>query len=317
MDDGPELKRGLFGYRKQDVETLLQARERMFQRVSDEAGRLRDEAQELRTDLGRAREDGRTAREETQAVRSELGSQLEETRGKEERGRAEAARNEERRLDAETRATALEAELREARREVSALDERLRVADATEVDLRTRLEEAPTHAPIDAMELGGVLEAAQQAIARIMEAARRTAEEDLGRVRRTREEIQTEIDRVRSWRDRVEPLARSIADAMSVAQAQMSQTAERVGEALRPMSEALTSLGSHLEELAGTVDLAAAERAGTPDRVDLTYHERRAEEPETAEHASGQELAGSPSRSGPWAGPRSAPWADPGRDPWG
>jgi hypothetical protein len=55
----------------------------------------------------------------------------------------------------------------------------------------------------------------------------------------------------------------------------MSQTAERVGEALRPMSDALSALSKHLEELARTADPsvvgAAAER---PSHVNLASYER-------------------------------------------
>lgn len=268
MAEAPELKRGLFGYRTQDVETLLEGRERMFERATEEASRLRGETDELRMDLEKARAETRTSSQETEAVRTELNGVREEL----DRIRADVARAQEQRQDAETRATGLGSELRDARREITGLNERLRVADATEADLRMRLDDAAS-APGDAREIGAVLEATQQAIARIMQGARLTAEEDLGRVRHTREEIQAEIDRVRSWRERVEPLVQSITSSMGVARAQLAQTADRVGEALRPMSDALAGLGTHLEELALLApDPTAGDAA--PDRVDLVSHER-------------------------------------------
>jgi len=297
MEQTPELKRSLFGYRKQDVESILEVRERMFERVTDEAAQRRAEADRLRADVDKARE-------ETQCIRSELTAQLNDAREELERVRPEVTRLEDSRRDAETRAAGLETEVREARREVAALGERIRVADATEAGLRTRLEEASAASP-DTRELGAVIEATQEAIGRIMAGARRAAEEDLFRLQRTRDEMQGEVERVREWRERLEPMAQEIAGEIAIAHAQMSQTAERVGEALRPMSEALTALSVRLQDLGQTVD---EDTIGIrPDRVDLVSHER--ERSETfAEHraeATRQEApAGTPGRSDPWPDPR-------------
>jgi chromosome segregation ATPase len=306
MDQTPELKRSLFGYRTRDVESILDARERMFERVTEESRQRTGEADQLRTDLDKARQETKAAREETGAVRTELTTQLEDLRQELEGVRADVARLEDQRREAETRSSGLESELREARREVSGLNERLRVADATEADLRNRLEEATTTAP-DTRELGAVLEATQQAIGRIMAGARRTAEEDLARAQLSRDEIQGEVDRVRRWRERIEPVTQDVADDIVVAQAQMSQTAERVGEALRPMSEALTSLSERLEDLARVANPSAA--SARPERVDLVSHEQQAiDEPDrvgTEVAAPQQAPAGAP-----WHGD---PWPDPGR----
>ncbi|MGZ4114933.1 MAG: hypothetical protein ACXVQT_07635 [Actinomycetota bacterium] len=304
MDQAPELKRSLFGYRKQDVESILEARERMFERATEESNQRKDEIKRLRADLDRARGETRTARDETESVRTELTTQLEDLRRELDGVRADMTILEDRHREAETRATGLESELREARREVSGMNERLRVADATETDLRNRIEEA-TMAPPDTRELGAVLEATQEAIGRIMAGARRTAEEDLARVQQTRDEIQADVERVRTWRERIEPVTQDIAGNIAVAQAQMSQTAERVSEALRPMSDALTSLAQRLDDLARVADPSEM-RDERPDRVDLVSHEQQASEAERmAEDVGAQQEtpAGTAAHADPWPDP--------------
>ncbi len=302
MDQAPELKRSLFGYRKQDVESILEARERMFELATGESNQRKEEIERLRADLDKARGENGTARGETEAVRTELTTQLEHLRKELDGVRADMTVLEDRHREAETRATGLESALREARREVSSLNERVRVADATEAGLRIQLEEATT-APPDTRDLGAVLEATQEAIGRIMAGARRTAEEDLTRVQQTRDEIESEVERVRTWRERIEPVTHDVADNIAVAQAQMSQTAERVGEALRPMSEALTSLAQRLDDLARVAE--PSEVAGErPDRVDLVSHEQQAgeEDERMAENDGAQQQApaGTRSHADPW-----------------
>jgi chromosome segregation ATPase len=298
MDQAPELQRALFGYRKQDVESILEARERMFEQISEEANQRKEEAERLRRDVEKARAETRTAREEMQRVRGELDAEVNDVRQELETLRADLPRMEERRREAETRATGLEAEVREARREIAGLNERLRLADATEIDLRTRLEEASTAAP-QTRELGAVVEATQQAIARIMAGAKRDAEEDLSRVQRTRNEIQADVDRVRVWRERIEPVTHDVSSEIAVAQAQMSQTAERVGEALRPMSDALTALSKHLDELARV----AVAPTGRPDRVDLVSHEQEQDQEQDAPASVREAPAETTLPADPWSNP--------------
>jgi chromosome segregation ATPase len=319
VDEVPELRRSLFGYRKRDVESILEARERMFERVSEEATQRQIEAEQLRTDLGKAREearaateDERLARAETESVRDELTAQTAEITRELETARGELTGLDEQRRDAETRAGGLESEVREARREVAGLTERLRVADATEADLRTRLEQASA-ATTETRELGSVLEATQDAIERILGGARRTAEEDLARVQHTREQIQIEIDRVRSWQERIDPVARGVADEISAARAQMAQTAERVGEALQPMSDALTALARRLDELTRAADPSTVQPAAELlDRVDLVSHERAEDDrPDGDQSGAERDLA---AREAPAGTPFHAdPWPDPWR----
>ncbi len=319
MDHAPELKRSLFGYRKQDVDEILEARERMFERVTAEASQRRREADQLRGELDGAREETQVARDETRSVRAELTAQLNEVRTELDGVRSELSRLQEDHAQAQTRADGLETELREARREVAGLAERLRIADATEADLRTRLDDAATTegqlrsqleeaaaGGSDTGELGAVLAATEEAIGRIMAHARRAAEDDLSRVQRTRDEMQGEIERVRSWRDRIEPVTHGVASDIALAQAQMSQTAERVGEALRPMSEALTSLSGRLQELSSIADPGSI--ADRPLRVDLVSHEQEQEHGEaTTVQAPEPEEAPAATSS------RSDPWPDPWR----
>lgn len=274
MDNAPDVKRSLFGYRKEDVESILEARERMFETATEEVNRRREEAEQLRLDLEKARAETRAAREETQSVRGELNSQLDDLRRELETVRADLERLEERRRDAETRASAVEAEARDAQREAAGLRDRLRIADTTDAELRARLEGAGSPAA-ETRDLGAVLEATQEAIGHIIADARRAAEDDLSRVQRRRDEIQAEVDRVRRWRERIEPVSQGIAGEIAMAQQQMSKTAERVGEALRPMSDALAGLSKHLGELATTADPTVADAvAQRPDHVDLASYEQ-------------------------------------------
>jgi len=319
VPEAPELKRSLFGYRPSDVESLIEARERMFERVTEDASNLKAENERLRADVDRARAETRTLREETETLREQSRSAraAADTAGEDaERARAETMRAQEQGREAELRAGELETELRDARRELTDLAERLRVADATEADLRSRLDQASLVAPGEPRELGAVLEATQQAIARIMEGARQTAEDDLGRVHRARDEIQAEVDRVRVWRDRVEPLTASINDSIAAARGQMSQTAERVGDALRPMSDALATLGRLLDELARQTLGASQDADRAPERVDLVSHESEHEHASrhgSDEHEPAEEEHGAPQQARAGAPLRADPWPDPWR----
>ncbi len=300
MNEPPELRRSLFGYSKQDVESILQTRERMFEQATEEATERRSEAERLRSELESLRAETAAARDETQSLRNGLSGQSAELRRELETARGERARLDEQRREAEARAARLDIEVARGRSEISALTTRLRSAEATEAELRGRLTQSPAAGP-DTRELDAVLGAAQEAIERIMTGARKTAEQDLARVQRTRDEIQAEIDRVRSWRERLDPVAREIAGEIAVAQKHMSEAADRVGAALQPMSEALMGLSHRLDELARAADATIAS-GDRPDRVDLVSHERtdtaerQAEPDESAQHEA---AAGTPAPAEP------------------
>jgi chromosome segregation ATPase len=109
-------------------------------------------------------------------------------------------------------------------------------------------QEPPT-GPSTASELAAVIEVAEQAVASIMESTRVRADEELRAVDGERERIRRDIETMTAWRDRAAPMIVSLQAAMHQIQSQGAEIGLRVGEALRPVSTAVTALGAQLVSL--------------------------------------------------------------------
>jgi hypothetical protein len=109
-------------------------------------------------------------------------------------------------------------------------------------------QEPPT-GPSTASELAAVIEVAEQAVASIMESTRVRAEEELRAVDAERERIRRDVETMTAWRDRAAPMIVSLQAAMQEIQSQGAEIGLRVGEALRPVSTAVTALGAQLVSL--------------------------------------------------------------------
>jgi chromosome segregation ATPase len=286
MADAPELKRGLFGYRRDAVQEMLADRERMFLEVSQEARaaeeRLeaaRQVSDSLRSDVDKARQELVARSAETEQLNARV-TQLETDLAAATSQVAEQGRR------------ARDAEERLHTRETALLD---RVAA-----LEAELEQARTTQAAGVEELSTVLDATRDAVERIMAGARRAAEDQLADVQRTRQELETDIQRASAWREHVSPMIEGVTHEIGRAQAQVVQVSARVSEALRPMTDALSSLSRNLEDLERTAASQISQETPTPDRVDLVSHERSDEEAASVEDQ--QDASSAPHETPAWRG---------------
>lgn len=266
-----------------------------------DAARLGLELETTRRELETVRHDLDIARHELETTRQELAQQEERVRAAEDlsaqrNGDLELLRRElgsarrdfliqnQRARSAEMRLDELEAELRSVRVELEA---EIASARAELGAARTAADEAAARpapeAPATAAELSAALEAAERAMVRIMDGARGRAAEELREAERARRETLAEIERLAAWRDRLAPLVGAVRSSIEDARGRAAGIGERVGEAVDPLSEAISALSDRLAafaELAAppTADGLATQRPlrvieldeerGAPDHVD-------------------------------------------------
>ena len=127
----------------------------------------------------------------------------------------------------------------------------------------------PPGGPSTAGELAAVIEAAEQAVASILESTRARADEELRAVDGERERIRRDVEVITAWRDRAAPMIDSLQVAMREMQGQAAEMGRRVDEALRPVSTAVTALTTQLASLDGLgAPLDDSTQVPTPSRPD-------------------------------------------------
>jgi chromosome segregation ATPase len=258
----PQLRRG-FGFTRASVRSLLSDRDRMFLRVADQARDAEAAAAELERQLKdlMAQVDELTRRAEV--AESEVGRL-----GAEHRTMSELAERAGLADDHAARASRLELELRTAREEldqtarrfhdsqarVSELDADLASARQEIVELRQVGRADPVvvsvaESPTTAAELSGALEAAEQAVSRIVEAARARGDEELRRLEAARGEVKVEMDRLTTWRDTVEPAVADLKKWIDETRSRTSELTDRLREAMEPAAHALDEVVDRLAAL--------------------------------------------------------------------
>jgi DNA repair exonuclease SbcCD ATPase subunit len=106
-----------------------------------------------------------------------------------------------------------------------------------------------TAGPTSARELATVLQVTEEAVVRIMESTKARADEELRNVDRDRERIGREVEAMTSWRDRAAPMISTLLATMDEVVAHANELGVRVDEVLRPVTGAVTRLGSQLSSL--------------------------------------------------------------------
>ncbi|MDP8957165.1 MAG: hypothetical protein M3N24_09450 [Actinomycetota bacterium] len=99
-------------------------------------------------------------------------------------------------------------------------------------------------------ELAGILAAAEESAAGIVERARITTERQITESTRLWREVEAEVTRFSSWREQIEPVIRRIASKVDDVRARIEEVPERIREALAPMADSISSLDSDMAELA-------------------------------------------------------------------
>jgi hypothetical protein len=99
-------------------------------------------------------------------------------------------------------------------------------------------------------EIAGVLNAAEESAARILERARAESEQQSAQSHRLWEEVQAEVARLASWREGVDPVIRTVLTKVEGIRARIEDMPERIREALAPMADSISGIDADLAELA-------------------------------------------------------------------
>jgi peptidoglycan hydrolase CwlO-like protein len=99
-------------------------------------------------------------------------------------------------------------------------------------------------------ELTGILVAAEESAARIVERARATTQRQIARSNRVWREVQAEVSRFSSWRQEVEPIIRTVQSKVDGVRSEIEEVPERIRQALAPMADSISSIDADLAELA-------------------------------------------------------------------
>jgi hypothetical protein len=99
-------------------------------------------------------------------------------------------------------------------------------------------------------ELAGILAAAEESAAGIVERARVTTERQITESTRLWREVEAEVTRFSSWREQIEPVIRRIASKVDDVRTRIEEVPERIRDALAPMADSISSLDSDMAELA-------------------------------------------------------------------
>jgi chromosome segregation ATPase len=225
--EDPQLKRTLFGYSREDVRGMLTAREAMFARVTQDARLAEEKARAAENRARAAEEKARAAQEETRATEERLAER--------------------------------ETELVEARR---ALEDRAGAASSPgdgEPDGRGLVAEG---LPVAAGGLTAVLEATEKAVSELIDDARHRGEEQMREAEHRQKDLETKIEQLTEWWNRVEPLVTDVRGSIDEAKDQVTSVPGRIGSVLEPVTQAFASLGNRLATL---TQMAAIPITGTHD----------------------------------------------------
>jgi chromosome segregation ATPase len=282
-----DLKHTLFGYSSASVRSAISERDAALDRASKTTSEAEKRAESLSSELAETR--GRVAglEEQLDAARRQLEDERAELRdaketivGRDEQLRVAEAESErlEEHLRQETealeQATAEAAECQASLRgmdesggfQAAVIAQQKRVTELEElvegyrelIEGGNGLPAAPAEpsdaeetstGPSSAGELAAVIEVAEQAVASIMESTRMRADEELRAVDGEREQIRRDVEAMTAWRDRAAPTIVSLQGAMRDMQGQAAEIGLRVNDALRPISNTLSALTSHLASL--------------------------------------------------------------------
>jgi chromosome segregation ATPase len=103
--------------------------------------------------------------------------------------------------------------------------------------------------PKTASELAAVIEAAEQAVANILDSTRVRADQELRAVDDERERIERDIESMTSWRDRAAPMIASLQAALDEIKIQAVEIGRGIDQALRPVATAVDGLTAQLASL--------------------------------------------------------------------
>ena len=99
-------------------------------------------------------------------------------------------------------------------------------------------------------ELAGILAAAEESAARIIERARSTTSRQVARSNRVWHDVQSEVSKFVAWRQGVEPVIGAVQSKVDAVRELIEGVPERIREALAPMAESISAIDADLADLA-------------------------------------------------------------------
>jgi uncharacterized coiled-coil protein SlyX len=255
--DPPDLGKGLFGYRKSAVNQVIADRDIMLRQAEGRVRAAEAKIAELEGEVSRLRGQNAQTDEELDQLRAQLDLVLEraDAVAKEEaapRGSAEDAGTDHRDHTGEAfgerpggfaGSDRAGADFGYPRAESLRPGEPFR-GQPREDDVTTRFLTE---------ELAGILTAAEESAARIVERAQASTERQIMESHRLWREVQAEVARFASWRDQVEPAIRLVQSKLRYVRGLVEDVPERIREALSPMADAISSVDAHIAELSGAL----------------------------------------------------------------
>jgi chromosome segregation ATPase len=220
------------------LEHLVTLRSGMTERTAErdalaqELAKAREVSAQLREDLQQRDEALARAQAEAEAAQIRLRRALDESAEYKESLNAE-----------QTRIAGLAEQLTSYRTE---LEER---AGAASWQPQTEGSSGPSEGPSTAPELDEVLQLTEEAVVRVMESARDRADRELRRLDEDRERIGREVEAMERWRDSAAPMIGMLRSTLAEVAGRADEIGLRVQEAVRPLTGAVTRLGSQLSSL--------------------------------------------------------------------
>jgi chromosome segregation ATPase len=217
--EGSTLPKGLFGYRRRIVEQILEDRDIMVRSAEDRVRRSEARVQELEGEL----QSVKTQNGRLEAQLERFGEQLDSLSA---------------RMDDSIELPGPE----------PAPTERVEPASVVE-EIASSEPSAASH--LVAEELTSILMAGQEAAARMIERARDEAQRQIIEANRLLGEVHVSVKQFASWRQDVQPVISRVQSMIDTVRGHISQTPERVQQALAPLAEAMLAVDTELLELSG------------------------------------------------------------------
>jgi chromosome segregation ATPase len=251
-----------------DLRTDRDATSEELERSASEVRRLTGDVETLRQQVSDAEElvrvaDAQIARHtgDLALMRQELGTARREFLVQNQRARSAENRIEELQAELASTRDELEFELRRVGGELEAAKEEAASAQAE---------------PAAAEELSGIVAAAEEALARVLDSARARAAAELRATELARRAIRDEVERLSEWRERLAPLVAAVRASIDETRLRASRIGDGLREAVEPVTDAIEVLGDRLAVLAELSGPSASSQEGLeaePQVVDLQEEE--------------------------------------------
>ena len=221
--------KGLFGYRRSVVQQIITDREIVLRQAEGRLHAAESRVAELEGELSELRERGRRTQEQLDRLRALAGDDvviLPESGGSAPAGDDDAHEEEE-----------------DVTQDIGSTGGTAPTSPASPSEITARFLTE---------ELAGILTAAEESAARIVERAQTSTEQQIAEANRMWRDVQGEIARFAAWRQEVEPIIDDVRRKVDDVREKVEAVPERIREALAPMADSISAVDADLSHLAAT-----------------------------------------------------------------